>query len=121
MLKQMIFGLLCCASLFGQQPSDTQPQIEKVMSTTVLQQNGANYSAKDVLKNLFENDDSLREILQRDYDYLKLYINSQKFYNHVRWFSNSLVLDAEEIPKVSPQALINEALFWAEERGSQTI
>ncbi|MDG2310558.1 MAG: hypothetical protein P8L98_08280 [Planctomycetota bacterium] len=121
MLKQMIFGLLCCASLFGQQPSDTQPQIEKVMSTTVLQQNGANYSAKDVLKNLFENDDSLREILQRDYDYLKLYINSQKFYNHVRWFSNSLVLDAEEIPNVSQQALINEALFWAEERGSQTI
>ncbi|MBT4465634.1 MAG: hypothetical protein HOD03_03000 [Planctomycetes bacterium] len=121
MLKQMFFGLLCCSSSFGQQPSDTQQQIEKVMGTTVLQQNGDNYSARDVLQNLFENDDSLKEILQRDYDYLKLYINSQKFYNHVRWFSNNLVLDAKKIPEVSQQALINEALAWAAEHGSQTI
>jgi hypothetical protein len=121
MLKQMFFGLLCCASLFGQQPGDTQQHIEKVMGTTVLQQNGDNYSAMDVLQNLFENDDSLKEILQRDYDYLKLYINSQKFYNHVRWFSNKLVLDAKKIPEVSQQALIDEALAWAAERGSQTI
>jgi hypothetical protein len=121
MLKQMFFGLLCCASSFGQQPSDTQQQIEKVMGTTVLQQNGDNYSARDVLQNLFENDDSLKEILQRDYDYLKLYINSQKFYNHVRWFSNNLVLDAKEISQASQQELISEALAWAAERGSQTI
>jgi len=121
MLKQMFFGLLCCASLSGQQKSDTHQQIEKVMGTTVLQQNGENYSAGDVLQNLFENDDSLKEILQRDYDYLKLYINSQKFYNHVRWFSNKLVLDANEISQVSQQSLISEALSWAAERGSQTI
>jgi hypothetical protein len=87
----------------------------------VLQQNGDNYSARDVLQNLFKNDASLKEILRRDYDYLKLYINSQKFYNHVRWFSNNLVLDAKKIPEVSQQALINEALAWAAERGSQTI
>ncbi len=68
----MIFGLLCCASLLGQQPSDTQQQIEKVMGTTVLQQNGANYSAKDVMKNIFENDDSIKEIMQLDYDYIKM-------------------------------------------------
>ena len=120
MLKQMFFGLLCFAPLFGQQPSDAQQQIERIMDTTVLQQNGDNYSARDVLQNLFENDDSLKEILRRDYDYLKLYINSQKFYNHVRWFSNKLVLDVKEISQVPQQALTNEALAWAAERGSQT-
>ncbi len=121
MIKQMFLGLLFCASLVAQQPADTQQQVAKVMGTTVLQQNGVNYSANDILEKLFDRDDSLKEILQRDYDYLKLYINSQKFYNHVRWFSNNLILNDNEVPQASEQALINEALQWAEERGSQTV
>ncbi len=121
MIKQMFLGLLFCVSLVAQQPADTQQQVAKVMGTTVLQQNGVNYSANDILEKLFDRDDSLKEILQRDYDYLKLYINSQKFYNHVRWFSNNLILNDNEVPQASEQALINEALQWAEERGSQTV
>ncbi|MFT7517237.1 MAG: hypothetical protein ACI84O_001027 [Myxococcota bacterium] len=121
MLKQMFFGLLLsCALLSAQQSTDTQSKIDKVMGTAVLQQNDVSYSAEDILHKLFENDSSLQEILQRDYDYLKLYINSQKFYNHVRWFSNDLILDSNDIPMVSQQALINEALAWAAERGMQT-
>ncbi|MBC8370104.1 MAG: hypothetical protein H8E25_08890 [Planctomycetes bacterium] len=120
MIKQVIFALLCSSTLMAQQPTASQQQIAKVMSTPVLQQAGVSYTAGDVLENLFKNDESLKTILQRDYEYLAMYINSQKFFNHVRWFSNNLVLDSNDVPDVDSQALIDEALAWAAERGQQT-
>ena len=121
MIKQMILGLLCCTTLFAQQGSDSQQQIEKLLATTVLQQGEVSYSANDILQPLFESDQGLKEICMRDYEYLSLFVNSHKFFNHVRWFSNNLILDANDIAQATEQQLLNEATAWATERGQQTV
>ncbi|MDP6963586.1 MAG: hypothetical protein QGF46_05405, partial [Planctomycetota bacterium] len=117
MLLQLFLSLTCCASGLAQQVISPQQQFDKIFNTPVLQQEGVNYNVIDVLQPLFEADESLKKICNSDLEYLKLFVNSQKFYNHIRWYSNSLILDANQIPVANEQQIIEEAVAWSAERG----
>lgn len=90
---------------------------QDLLKAPVLQQEGQTYRVSDVLARLYPMDASLEPALMGSVEYLQLYLDSPRFYDQVRWYSNLLLLDAVAVPKVDQQALELEAVAWAAGRG----
>ena len=119
MIAQMILMVFVQASS-ALQESELDIGVKKVLTATVLQQEGQTYCVSDVLEVLFKTDLSLKSALLNNVEYLKIYVNSPIFFNHVRWFSNILILDKNNIPPIDEEKVVKEAVQWARERGLQT-
>lgn len=112
----------------GQQPatqSDStaaarDPEVESLLKQPVLQQGDRTYTAGEVLEELYPYDDSLKQALESNAEYLRFHLDSIRFYNQVRWFSNRLILDAKRIAKVDLETLEAEAAAWSLDRGGKT-
>lgn len=87
------------------------------LDAVVLRQEGVDYSARQVLARVSAYDPSVAPALEADAEYRRLYLSSPVFYEHVRSFSDELMLDAEGVPAASPEALTAEARAWALDRG----
>ena len=117
------FLLSICAAFGAQQPaastSSDNAELQELLTTEVLVQGDKTYLVQDVLKELYRHDSSLKVSLESNSEYLQFYINSLRFYDQVRWFSNKLILDAEAIPKVKQAAIEHEALAWSAARSDR--
>ncbi|MGB0685133.1 MAG: peptidylprolyl isomerase [Planctomycetota bacterium] len=89
---------------------------EALLAAPALQQAGRSYRVEEVLARLYPLDASLEPALRDNLEYLRLYLDSPRFYDQVRWFSNLLLLDAVEMPEVDRAALEAEAVAWAADR-----
>lgn len=118
--------LALSAPLQASAPADAQatgaPQedIQALLDQPVLQQGDRTYLVKEVLAELYPHDDSLQPALESNAEYLRFYLDSIRFYNQVRWFSNKLILDAQGVEAISPEVLKAEAIAWSADRGGRT-
>lgn len=115
-----VLGL--CPSSAAQEAGPTEaaaPAVsrEDLLGAPALQQAGRSYRVEEVLARLYPLDASLEPALRDNLEYLRLYLDSPRFYDQVRWFSNLLLLDAVEMPEVDRAALEAEAMAWAADRG----
>jgi len=94
-----------------------EPAAPAALDAAVLRQNGRDYSARQVLDRVTRWDESLLPALRNDAEYLRLYLDSPVFADHVRAFSDALLADAEELPPPPAASLEREALAWAADRG----
>jgi len=99
-------------------PSQPAPAANRqdLLKAPVLQQEGQTYRVKDVLARLYPLDASLEPALKDNLEYFQLYLDSPRFYDQVRWFSNMLLLDAVDIPEVAQEDIRAEAEAWARDR-----
>jgi hypothetical protein len=118
------FLLTCLSAFAAQQPTSPAPsdatEIQALLHSKVLIQAGKTYLVQDVLNELYPYDASLKQSLESNAEYLGFYINSLRFYNRVRWFSNKLILDQEGYPPASRAALEREALAWSAARSDHS-
>ena len=119
MIAQIILMVFVSTNSVWQEP-ERNNEIKQILAAEVLQQEGKKYSVSDVLEILFKTDASLEKALLSNITYFKMYVNSQIFFNHVRWFSNNLILNKNNIPSVNEEDIVAEAMQWAKERGMQT-
>ncbi|MFK5956975.1 MAG: hypothetical protein QM477_11090 [Planctomycetota bacterium] len=112
---------LCPAQNPGAESSpssaDTSADVQDLLAQPALQQGDTTYSVGQVLERMYPLDASLKEALESNAEYLHFYIDSVRFYNQVRWFSNALLLDAAKIPAIGQEALLAEASAWNLDRG----
>ena len=92
-------------------------EVQDLLDSVALQQGDKTYSVGDVLTELYPLDGSLQEALESNAEYLRFYIDSLRFYNQVRWFSNLIIMDDAEIPDVDQETLLKEAVAWDVDRG----
>ena len=94
--------------------------VATLLKQPALRQGDRTYTVHEVLKELYPFDDSLQPALESNAEYLRFYLDSLRFYNQVRWFSNKLILDAAGIAPVEKEALLAEASAWSADRGGPT-
>ncbi|MDA0667069.1 MAG: hypothetical protein O3A95_02745 [Planctomycetota bacterium] len=92
-------------------------EVQNLLDAVALQQGEKTYTVAEVVAELYPLDGSLQEALESNAEYLHFYIDSLRFYNQVRWFSNLLLLDDAKIPNVDQEALLAEASAWDLDRG----
>jgi hypothetical protein len=116
------FLLTCLAAFAAQQPSTPAPtdatEVQDLLQSKVLIQGETTYVVQDVLNELYPFDASLKQSLESNAEYLGFYVNSLRFYDQVRWFSNKLILDQEGYAQVSRAALEQEGIAWATARSN---
>lgn len=100
------------ASLLAQEPA-----APAALDAVVLRQDGREISARQVLDRLARWDESLLPALKSDAEYLRIYLDSPVFADHVRAFSDALLADSEKLPPPPAASLEREALAWAADRG----
>lgn len=101
--------LVCTIAL--QQPEATAP-----LDRVVLRQDGVEYTAQRIVERVAQWDPSLRPTLEADPEYLRIYLNSPVFLEHVRAFSDALLVDLEQLPAPTREQVEAEALAWARDR-----
>lgn len=119
---------LACTSCPWQEPTPSvdavaeasNASVQDLLNQAVLQQGDKTYLAKDVLALLYPLDASLKPALESNAEYLRYYLDSLRFYNQVRWFSNLLILDARQVPEVEREVILAEASAWNGDRGGST-
>ena len=117
-MLSVLLTLCCSIPLPAQEAAEASAVADDPrLSSIVLEQGGRSYTASDVLEELYRHDASLRPALEGNAEYLGFYLDSLRFYNHVRWFSNRLMLEKAGIDAIDAEALAAEAVTWAEERG----
>lgn len=94
-----------------------EPAGPTALDAAVLRQEGREYSARQILDRIGAWDHSLLPTLLGDAEYLRLYCDSPVFAEHVRAFSDALLVDAENLPAADEESLKREALAWAADRG----
>jgi len=92
-------------------------EVQELLKQPALQQGEKTYTVGEVLAEMYPLDASLQEALEANGEYLRFYLDSLRFYNQVRWYSNLLLMDAAKIPDVSQEALLAEASAWDIDRG----
>lgn len=102
---------LLIAPLLVQEPAEPT-----ALDAAVLRQQGREYSVRQVLEKLAKWDASLLPTLLGDSEYLRLYCDSPVFAEHVRAFSDALLVEAENLPPADTASLNREALAWAADR-----
>ena len=116
--------LTCFAALPAQQAATDATtdslEVADLLQRKVLIQGDKSYRVQDILNELYPYDASLQASLESNAEYLGFYINSLRFFDHVRWFSNLLILEEEGFPAVSREALEQEALAWSAERSENS-
>lgn len=122
MLSTFLFT--CLAAFAMQQPGTTAPadatEVQDLLQSKVLIQGDNTYLVQDVLHELYPFDASLKQSLESNAEYLGFYVNSLRFYDQVRWFSNKLILDQEGYAPASRAALEQEGLAWSAARSDHT-
>lgn len=117
------FLLTTFAALAAQQPSANPTavtaEVQDLLQSEVLKQGQKTYVVKDILDELYPNDPSLKVSLESNVEYFSAYVNSLRFYDQVRWFSNKLILDKNKIPKASREQIEAEAKAWAADRNDR--
>lgn len=117
------FLLTTFAALAVQQPSvNSAPaaiEVQDLLQRKILEQGQKTYVVQDILNELYPNDPSLKVALESNAEYFGAYVNSLRFYDQVRWFSNKLILDQNKIPKASRAQIEAEALAWAGDRNDR--
>jgi len=112
--------LTCFAALPAQQPATSATtdalEVADLLQRKVLVQGEKSYVVQDILSELYPYDASLKAALESNVEYLGFYINSLRFYDQVRWFSNLLILNDQGFPAASREALEQEALAWSAAR-----
>lgn len=98
----------------AEQPSE---EVQELLQMAVLQQGDRTYTAQEVLEHLYPLDQSLQPALESNAEYLRYYLDSLRFYDQVRWFSNLLILEAKDIPDVGQDDILREASAWNADRG----
>ncbi|MHC4822953.1 MAG: hypothetical protein ACYTEP_02930 [Planctomycetota bacterium] len=127
MLSTLLLTLVCTTCSWQEPTASADaaqeapvPSVQDLLDSAVLQQGDKTYLAKDVLALLYPLDASLQPALESNAEYLRYYLDSLRFYNQVRWFSNLLILDARNIPHVEQEAILAEASAWNADRGGST-
>jgi hypothetical protein len=110
MFAATTFALLAAAA-----PAQDPPA--SPLDAVVLRQEGEEFRARAVLARVAASDPTLLPALESDAEYLRLYLDSPIFLEHVRAFSDERMLDAEGLAAAAPEALQAEALAWAADRG----
>lgn len=105
MLASPTILLLACAC--AQEPAGDP------LDSVVLRQEGRDHAARAVLARVSATDPSLMPALTADPAYLRLYLDSPVFLEHLRAYSDELMLDAEGVAPAPAAALDAEALAWA--------
>lgn len=126
-LRQLsfFFSLLSLSALLpAQEPApeavaaaSARASRQDLLKAPVLQQEGQTYRVSDVLARLYPLDPNLEPALTGSLEYLQVYLDSPRFYDQVRWYSNLLLLEAVQVPEVTQEALNAEAVAWAKDRG----
>jgi len=97
--------------------TEVQEEVLELLRVPVLRQQDRSWTARDVVDRLSKSDPSLWQAFRGNPEYVALYLSSPGFYDQVRWFSSLMLLDAADVPSVSPEALRVEAEAWARDRG----
>ncbi|MDP7061961.1 MAG: peptidylprolyl isomerase [Planctomycetota bacterium] len=117
------FLLTTFAALASQQPSAnptaTSAEIQDLLQRKVLKQGQKTYWVQDILDQLYPHDPSLKVSLESNVEYFTAYVNSLRFYDQVRWYSNKLILDQHKIPKATAKQIEAEAKAWALDRNDR--
>ena len=117
------FLLTTFAALASQQPSAnptaTSAEIQDLLQRKVLKQGQKTYWVQDILDQLYPHDPSLKVSLESNVEYFTAYVNSLRFYDQVRWYSNKLILDQHKIPKATAKQIEAEAKAWASDRNDR--
>lgn len=124
----LVLPLLAPAALLVQEPAEQaaakpaqkeqlSEAARKLLKTPALRQDDRTWTAREVLDRLAERDEVLWNTLTADPEYFQVYLNSPRFFDQTRWFSNLLLLDAADVPSVEPEAMLAEAEAWAVDRG----
>jgi hypothetical protein len=118
------FLLTTFAALAAQQPSanpaTATAEVQDLLQRKVLKQGQNDYVVQDILNELYPNDPSLKVSLEGNVEYFSAYVNSLRFYDQVRWYSNKLILDKNKVPKASREQIEAEAKAWASDRSDRT-
>ncbi|MCP4092769.1 MAG: hypothetical protein GY747_04900 [Planctomycetes bacterium] len=117
------FLLTTFAALAAQQPSANTTaataEVQDLLQREVLKQGQKTYVVQDILNELYPNDPSLKVSLESNVEYFGAYVNSLRFYDQVRWYSNKLILDKNKIGKATRAQIEAEAKAWAADRNDR--
>lgn len=117
------FLLTTFAALAAQQPSANPTaataEVQDLLQRKVLKQGQKTYVVQDILNELYPNDPSLKVSLEGNVEYFNAYVNSLRFYDQVRWYSNKLILDQNKIATASRAQIEAEALAWTGDRNDR--
>lgn len=104
------------APLFALALALQQPGAGDPLDRIVLRQDGAEHTARQIVARVARWDKSLQPTLEADAEYLRIYLNSPVFLEHVRAYSDALLLDLEQLPEPSQRQIEEEAVAWARDR-----
>ncbi len=120
MSPMLLLAALALAAPLPPEQEEVRPaqeeDVARLLDAPVLLQDGVRHSAREVVTELSRWDPTLAAALEGNADYLRLYLDSPRFLEHVRAYSDQLLLDAAEVPDVEEDLLRREASAWARER-----